>query len=342
MKTINRKKLIKKLESVIPGLARRKAEIQQSTCFVFRQGQVFTFNQEILCYADCDIGIEGAVPADILYALLSRMKEDELEIGTKKDTLRVEGRNRKAGIRFDTQITLPVNKVEEPGKWRSLPKGFADSVRLVKDCCSTSDLKFELTCVHITPNFIEASDNVQVARVEHEMKLKKDVLMLATAAAQLVEAGVDKFSETENWIHFKSPDGRVMCCRRYLTLEKYPNYTEVLGTDGTEKFKIPSGLAEAVEKASIFTAALDSETTGRELVNVDLDKGRLALKGTGTIGWYKEEQKIKYSGKSVQFAIHPATLRAIARSQQRAYLNDQKLIVEGKNWKMTFCLFEQQ
>ncbi len=162
------------------------------------------------------------------------------------------------------------------------------------------------------------------------------------AADQLAVAEMTKFSESDNWLHFRAASGLVLCCRRYLSVEKYPNYNDVLDAKGTEPFKMPLGLAEAVDKASIFTRTLDSETTDRELVNIDLLPGTLLLKGTGTIGWYKEEQKIKYKGKPLAFAINPTILRYVANAHPRASLNDQKLIVDGDNWRMVFCLFERK
>lgn len=339
MKNINRTELINTLQSVTAGLAQRTENIEQSMCFVFKDKKVFTFNEEVMCMADCDIGVEGAIPSMPLLALLSRMKGETVNVSGKKGVLKVEDGRSKAGIKFDHSISLPVDKVEKPGKWHKLPKEFTEAINLTKDCCSRNDLKFELTCVHIGPKYIEATDNVQCARYNLDMGIKSDFLIKANAAANLVHAEVTMFSETTNFVHFKSKSGRVLSCRRYL--EKFPNYDSVFKPDGVESFKIPPGLSEAVERASIFTGALASETTDRELVNVDLSKGELSIKGTGTIGWYKETQKIKYKGKDLSFAISPGTLREVARSHTRASLNDQKLVVDGENWRIVFCLFEQ-
>ena len=59
-KTINRELFLEQLESVQPGLSTREI-IEQSSCYVFRGGEVITFNDEIACSQKCDIGIEGAV-----------------------------------------------------------------------------------------------------------------------------------------------------------------------------------------------------------------------------------------------------------------------------------------
>ena len=51
-----------KLEAVSPGLATREA-IEQSSCFVFKDGRVMTFNDEVACSIDCELGFDGAVAA---------------------------------------------------------------------------------------------------------------------------------------------------------------------------------------------------------------------------------------------------------------------------------------
>ncbi len=338
MKTVNREKLIATLSSVIAGLARRE-NVEQSTCFVFRKGKVYTFNEEVMCSAECKVGFDGAVTAAPFLTLLDRMSEETVDLEAEDNNLRIVGKNREATLLFDTKISLPISQVEEPKSWSKLPSKFVDAIKLVKGCCSANDLKFELTCVHITKRFIEASDNVQCARFDLKMKVKKDFLIRADAADFLVNADLTEFSESKQWVHFRSPSGRVLSCRRYM--DKYPDYSPVFEKlEGLTKFKIPSGLAQAVDKARIFTSAMDSATSGRELLSISMKPGKLTLKGSGTIGSYRETQKIKYSGEELSFAVSPATFREIVSHHSKAYLNKQKLSVVGNDWRMVFCLFD--
>jgi hypothetical protein len=339
MKNVNREKLVATLGSVTAGLAGRKENVEQSSCFVFRKDKVITFNEEVMCVAKCKVGFEGAVPAAPLLTLLDRMTETEIQIGVDGNHLSIKGEGREASILFEEKITLPVSQVEDPKDWKPLPDKFEEAVNMVKGCCSNHDLKFELTCVHITSRYVEASDNVQCARHDLKMKVEKDFLIRAVAADLLVNASLSEFSESKNWVHFRSPSGRIISCRRYM--EKYPSYDEVFKPESLAPFRIPSGLVRAVEKAQIFTAALESATTGRELVSIDLKKGRLKLAGSGTMGWYSEKQSIKYKGEEISFAMSPSTLRGIAYKHKKASLNEQKLVVDGDGWRMVFCLFEK-
>ena len=76
---INREELLNQLESVQPGLSIREI-IEQSSCFVFQDGKVITYNDEIFCSQKTPLKIKGAVLAAPLIALLRKMVETEVDI----------------------------------------------------------------------------------------------------------------------------------------------------------------------------------------------------------------------------------------------------------------------
>ena len=57
-----RKKLLEELQIADIGLA-AKPTIQQSDCYVFQNGEVITYNDEVACHTKCSLGITGAVNA---------------------------------------------------------------------------------------------------------------------------------------------------------------------------------------------------------------------------------------------------------------------------------------
>src|SRR5687768_12406403 len=56
---VDRENLLRALESVTAGLAHREI-IEQSGSFVFKDGNVITFNDEIACTATSPLKIQGA------------------------------------------------------------------------------------------------------------------------------------------------------------------------------------------------------------------------------------------------------------------------------------------
>src|SRR5690606_29759183 len=100
---VNREEVLRVLESVTPGLASREI-IQQSTCLVFEDDRVFTFNDEVGCSRESPIkGFTGAIKAKPLLDLFSKMPEDELGVEWNGKEIQVHGKKRKSGIRVENE-----------------------------------------------------------------------------------------------------------------------------------------------------------------------------------------------------------------------------------------------
>jgi hypothetical protein len=114
---INREEFLKELESVLPGLATREI-IEQSSCFVFQENQVITFNDEVACSHATLLDIEGAVVAMPLISILRKLAEEEIEITTSenKEKLLIKGKHKKVEIRMEAEILLQTESVEKPKK----------------------------------------------------------------------------------------------------------------------------------------------------------------------------------------------------------------------------------
>jgi len=77
---VKRIELLGCLELLTPGLAKKEL-IEQSACFVFRDGLAQTFNDEVACSMKADYGIEGAVPAEPLLNLLRQLPDENIKLG---------------------------------------------------------------------------------------------------------------------------------------------------------------------------------------------------------------------------------------------------------------------
>ncbi len=106
-------------------------------------------------------------------SILRKLKETELEITTSKEELLIKGKRKKAGLRMETDILLPIDSVEKPKKWIHLPDDFAEAISIVQQCSGKDETRFSLTCVHITPKWIEACDGYQAARYKMKMEIEK-------------------------------------------------------------------------------------------------------------------------------------------------------------------------
>lgn len=321
---IKREEFLRKLEMVAPGLLPREIGVEQATCFVFQNKEVMTYNDEISCRSESglDKSFNGAVQAKPLRAILHKLQEDDLEVELKNGEMVFTGKGKSTGIRCEKDITLPINIVEKPETWKRLHDDFGDAVDIVQQCVGKDESMFAFTCLHLHPKWIEGSDNFQLTRYRLKTGVSESTLVRKEAIKHIVNIGMVEFSETKAWIHFRNAAGLVMSCRRYM--EEYRDLTALLDVQG-EPASLPKGLAEAADKAEVFSA----ENIDENQVLVELKPGKVRIKGQGISGWYKEEKKIAYDGQPMSFMISPKLLSQLTTKHNECVLGKGRLMVDG-------------
>lgn len=334
---VNREEFLKCLVGVEAGLSQRDV-LEQSSCFVFQGGRVWTFNDEIACSMPLPKGLEDlecAVPAGEFKSLMGKMEDEELEVeetdGDEGSQLILKSKRRRAGIRVHKEIVLPVKEVQVPDEWQSLPKGFDEAISTIREVAGKDDSMPILTCLHIQPKGMEASDNSQAIRYSIRTGIEEPVLLKRDELVMLLKLKIEEWQVTEVWVHFRNASGLVGSCRRLV--EKYPKLDGLFSVEGNRTV-FPEGLASAIEKAEIFMDTR-SDLTG---VSVKLKDGVLLLRGEGGVGWYEEKQKVQYKGRPFEFKIAPRLLREVSSRSKDCVVGDEKLCVKGKKFIYVSCL----
>lgn len=328
---IKRDELLRQLSAVAPGLSSKEV-IEQSNSFVFRDGRVYTFNDEVACSVDCCLKLDGAVPADPLVGLLRKLGEDELDVECTPSSdgyaeLVVKGNRRKAGIRMGTEITLPLEGIEQPGKWSKLPAGWTDAVTVAQQCVSRDESQFILTCVHLHPEWVEGCDNYQLVRYPMKTGLSSSTLVRGAALRGILSVDATEWSLTDTWLHFRGPSGLVLSSRRYA--DTYPNCGSFLQVDGADT-PLPKGLDGVVERASVFSNNSDDPYP----IKVEIRTGKLRLTGRGPNGWYNETRDLpEYKGESLSFVVTPKLLLEIIKRADRCTVAPGRIAVKTENWQ---------
>lgn len=319
---IKRELFVHLLESCMPGVSPREV-VQQSSSFVFTDGDIITFNEEIAVRVKSPLKITCAVLAEPLLAILRLLVEDEIEIEKTEKELLVKGNRRRAGIAIENEILLPLEHLETPKKWKPLSDNFRTGVGLVKECASTDEAKFDLTCIHVHPEWIEAFDEYQLARYQIPTGVKAQILIKKRALQYIIPLGMSEFSETETFIHFRNQSGIVLSCRRYVA-DDFPDklLTNILNKAGGDVVILPKGLKEACDKAEVF-----SSTDVREdnKISISLAPGRCRVRGEGHFGWFTECKKIKYDGPVLSFLISPELARLLTLRYKKCRISKTAL-----------------
>lgn len=336
---VKRETLLAEVESVSPGLSDRGI-IEQSSCFVFKDGEVKTFNDEVSCRCPSSLDVTCAVQAAPLLKVLNRMTEDEIDVEVDEE-LKIKGRRKSTGIRTDHEITLPLKDVELPeeGSWHRLPKKFSQAIDMVRDCASKDKSTPRLTCVNIRPHKIETCDNYQVARFDCKTGFSNPVLVKCDAIQHILNRKMRQVAETDNWAHFANDNGLVFSCRRYE--EAFPKLDPFFDFSG-QVVELPdkTKIIDAANGARIFSG----ETEDKEnMIRVSIKKGKFRIRGEGDSGWHTEYTKMKnYEGDPITFLIAPDLLIKIAEQHGKCEIGQGRLKVEFDNFSYVTVVGQDQ
>jgi len=313
------------LESVRPGLA-RKEFIEQTTSVIFRQDQVFTFNDEVAVVVPLKSGIIGAVPSDPLYKFLSKLPDDrEVEIESAENEFRFSCGRSRAGIRRDEEIKLPLDEeISEPKDWTNLPKNFLPSLKRVLFSVAQGGHIPILTCVHITKSFMETCDGFRMTRCDCKIRgWETDINIVGKNLGKLPEYEVTKFGFSNNWLQFLNENGTRYCVR--VIDGEYPDLSKFMEVEGVE-IEFPEELEKALEWASIVA---DDSIKYKQCVEIGISKGKLVVKGEGPEGWAEETLRMRYTGEPIIFQTNPVLLKDMSSMTRKIIAGADSLKIEA-------------
>ena len=328
-KTVPREDFLRLLECVRPAVTPKDIS-EQSSCVAFKGGFLHAYSEDVYCRVKTPFPEEweGAVPFPPLYTILSKLSESEVSVVLTKNEISIKGKGRQTDIRAEAQITMPFDGVTLPKKedWKKTSPHFADALSLVESCAGKDADDFGLTCIHITPKFVEAADKIsQMARHYVKTGLESPVLIRRDSLAPVAAMAPIKIAVAGNWLHMRTAAGSLYSAR--LNEGGYVNLDKAFEIKG-QKVSLPKGLKEASDKAEVFS----SEDKDNNLVMVTLVPGKVRLKGTGDSGQHREWKKIQYTGPSMSFMVSPKLLREILDRNNEVHIQSDRMIVGSDKW----------
>lgn len=330
---IKRDDLVQALDSVYAGVS-SKGSLDQGDCFVFTDGKVKTFSEEVSCSAPSPLGkMEAVVKAKSLKDILAKMGDEELDVVEKNGELIFRAGRKKVSVVRDTECRLPFDLVDTPGKWQPLHEDFSDAVNVVGKCCaSTYEGDNNPVSVRIHPRWLEACDGYQVCRWELKTGVKTPFLVHHSALRAMVPLGMTEFSLSEGWIHFRNRHGQSISCHR-LQEEDWSELDEFFDVKGKE-MSLPKSLIKAAERAEIFAAEIAEDIQ----ILVTLSSGQVVVEGRGVSGRYEESPKIKYTGPKLSFLIRPQMLKDLVDKHSECLVSSTRLKVDAGRYQYVCCL----
>jgi DNA polymerase III sliding clamp (beta) subunit (PCNA family) len=319
------------LEVVKPGLV-TSGVFEQSESFAFIDGSVVTFDQELsISHPIKGLEITGAIKADELYGLLSKLKAEEIDLDITETEVHVVCAKLKAGLRLYEEITLPLDQLKNKGKWKSLPEGFSKALKFAAASCSTQSSRPVLKNIHIQGDIIEASDGYRATRYKLNTGIK-EMLLPASSVMKIIAINPIEYAlgkegvEDYSWVHFRNKGGTVVSCVVYA--EEFPNLDKLFDVQG-EPIIFPKSIVEIIDRASIFSKNPDVLS---EAIQVTLRPRLLNIRAESETGWVEESAPIRYKGESFSFNIIPYLMKDILKDTQECTIGTNRIIFETEDW----------
>ena len=329
--------VVEGLKKVRPGLSTNEL-IEQSDSFLFREGLVFTFDGEVSVSTKSPFGdeIEGGVKAEPLVQLFSRLKDEEVDATVKEGSLIIEGTKSKAGLPIEEEVKLQTPK--PPKDWEKIDGGgFIEAVKLAEAAASDNASRPILTCLHMTPKFIEACDNFRMTRAFLTKGGGPQDLCFSAESARSLVRGFEPTAlglaggKEDAWVHFRCKGGVVFSCRRVVG--EYPDLTKLLKVEGETLTLKPKATKAALHRAQVFSA---TEFSQDEKVLVRMKEGVLQIRSKGPQGWFKETVGAK--GPDCLFHINPSFFTHALDLGCELIVTKDRIKLQGDSFVHVVCL----
>lgn len=325
---IDRLKLREALTIVKPGLSSKEI-LEQTTSFAFKGERVITYNDEIsISHEVKGIGLEGALKAEELYGLLTKLTHEEINLEVEGDELKISCGRTKAGLHLEEEINLPLQDV--PDKWKEIksPEKFAEYLQLAAQICSRDMSQPKLTCVCVREGTVLGSDGNRLIQCTLEEELPVgDFLIPATSVVEMVKIIPTHIQLEDDWIHFKNGNGTIFSCRRIDdTYIEQSLIDTILNVKGKAVISFPNKILALMERVMPFAKrdfVMDEEV---EIVVKD-SKATIKAEALNTGSWIKEKISLKCD-KDVSFKITPTLFIDILHKTKICHVD--KSLQKGK------------
>ena len=304
------------LQALKPGID-EKERLEQSDSYIFKNGTVYTFNDEVAVMKTTDLDIVGAVPAKEFYTFISRVKDNQIDISNEDNKIRVKGRRFKADFNVEDP-RLDLGTIPKPEKWFDLPENITEVIKLVSLSVSKNLATPILTCIHWEDDFLESCDNFRLTRYKLGKTFKGfDFPVFGDTLVKVANYKLKKVALTEGWLHFKDDSDCQLSIR--INEGTYPDLSSLINRfkAGVE-IEFPDTTISAVERAEAVTTP---DEMGNKILMVEIKNGKINLKTEGALGRFSESLKCNCK-EEFQFTIKSELLKGILSITNKATMSE--------------------
>ena len=330
---ISKQELRTALNLLKPALS-KKDMIGNANCFVFKDGYVSTYNDELWFNHPIEgINKTFAIESDEILALLDKTKEETITLDLTDDLLIFQAGKSKAGFKL-INAEFPVDtSIFEQQLFYDLPEDFQTAIKFAAMSASDDLINPILNCVSIkSDGTVSGTDNFRLSnwKLDTDELPFDDLLIPADSVLKILSIQPTSFMVDTDWIHFKNEDNIIASCR--LVHDKFPDVSKVISKLGTGTLvTFPDDISAILSRAAIFS---DNEKNNQSVTITRKGKYVVVDSETSIKGFFKERVLMETDSDDFSFIINPSFLSDILKKSKECILESNKNIISfrGDNW----------
>lgn len=322
---IKRLELIKILQKLMPGIAKNES-MEAMTYFFFSGKNIIAYNDKICIQYPMVTDFSLFVKASDFFKLLSKIKDEEVELSYEKNHLKIDTKKTKISLSTITDKELierikSVNKSFKESKWKKLPKDFMEKASLCSYTASKMEQEGTLTCVHLKEELCTSSDNTRISQAKLSSPVD-EMLLKASVIKDLNLISPNGYKITKSWIHFKDEN---KCVFSVVKIKgDFPDFSKFTKFKGKE-INIPSSILDAIDLVSILT---DPDSPS---INIKISKGIILIKSRVQNGNIRHRYKIDSGDTELELVINPQFLKDMIKFNSKIIIAEDKAKIETEN-----------
>jgi|GEM_PF-1629517 len=326
---VYRDELLNAIKTVQPATS----NIEDMSNLYFSGEDIVAYNDKICFHAPFKSDFVFLINGSLMFNFVSRVDSEQITMALKDGKLIMKAKGMKATLTtvLTSEIIDRTKRVKEELenlRTYELPKDFVEGAFLCMFSASKEPATGTLTCLNVEGNELITGDKRRVSLYTLKEKMESFMIeaSIASELKRLEEITLSVYGISDSWIHFITDTGTTLSVRRILG--EFPDYHEIIKSVKGIKIKLPEGIRETIETASLTVEGSGSADIHRVLI--ELSKNSLKCLGTSeTKGTIEKTSKVSYDGKDVSFSISPTFLLEVLNKAAT-------VIIDSENHKALF------
>lgn len=327
---IQKKELLESLKMCMPGIESGNNTIQGADSFIFHNGKIFTYNDNISVTVPInqegllEEGIEGAVKAEEFFKIVSKFPSDEIKfsVGENGTWLLKCGKAKAEMVLLDFDFESRINTITPEKKgWIDLNEDFALGV----GSCKMSVNKTQVSGIYFSGNDIVSTDGNQMnCYIMKETELPAFWISDNSANELLKLKKLIAMQIQGPWVHFKAEDGTIFSIKTLQGNYPYKTIKNVIDTSDPEKAtlhaKFPKELFNAIDRAVSFSIDISEHSAVRLVISkekIEVSSERNSGKYNEKVSW---EEKIDSEFEPFTVYVDAQMMEFVAQRTIEFYL----------------------